>query len=36
VVAEAVRLASRYGSERSAAFVNGLVVALASRLRPQE
>ncbi|MFO0633837.1 MAG: transcription antitermination factor NusB [Nannocystaceae bacterium] len=34
VLAEAVRLASRYGSERSAAFVNGLVEALAKRLRP--
>ncbi|MBX7083402.1 MAG: transcription antitermination factor NusB [Nannocystaceae bacterium] len=34
VLSEAVRLASRYGSERSAAFVNGLVEALAKRLRP--
>jgi N utilization substance protein B len=34
VLAEAVRLAARYGSERSARFVNGLVEALAQRLRP--
>lgn len=34
VVAEAVRLAARFGSERSASFVNGLVEALATRLRP--
>ncbi|GEM_PF-979754 len=33
VLAEAVRLASRYGSERSAPFVNGLVEALAIELR---
>jgi N utilization substance protein B len=33
VVAEAVRLADRYGSERSAPFVNGLVEALARMLR---
>ena len=33
VVAEAVRLASRYGNERSGPFVNGLVDALATRLR---
>ncbi|PRQ04390.1 hypothetical protein ENSA5_07930 [Enhygromyxa salina] len=33
VVAEAVRLASRYGSERSAAFVNGVAEALARVLR---
>lgn len=33
VVAEAVRLAARYGSERSAAFVNGLAEALARDLR---
>lgn len=33
VVAEAVRLAARYGSERSAAFVNGLAEALARQLR---
>lgn len=33
VIAEAVRLASRYGNERSGPFVNGLVEALASRLR---
>lgn len=36
VIAEAVRLASRYGSERSAPFVNGLVEALAKRLRPAQ
>jgi N utilization substance protein B len=34
VLAEAVRLASRYGSERSAPFVNGLAEALGQRLRP--
>lgn len=33
VVSEAVRLASRYGSERSAPFVNGLAQALAAKLR---
>jgi N utilization substance protein B len=33
VVAEAVRLAARYGSERSVAFVNGLAEALARELR---
>lgn len=33
IVAEAVRLASRYGSERSAPFVNGVAQALATRLR---
>jgi N utilization substance protein B len=33
VVAEVVRLAARYGSERSAAFVNGLAEALARDLR---
>jgi N utilization substance protein B len=36
VLAEAVRLASRYGSERSAPFVNGLAEALAKELRPKE
>lgn len=35
IVSEAVRLAARYGSERSAAFVNGLVEALAQRTRPE-
>jgi N utilization substance protein B len=35
ILAEAVRLASRYGSDRSAPFVNGLVEALARRARPQ-
>jgi transcription antitermination protein NusB len=34
IIAEAVRLASRYGSDRSAPFVNGLVEALARRARP--
>jgi N utilization substance protein B len=33
VVAEVVRLAARYGSERSVAFVNGLAEALARELR---
>ena len=33
VVAEAVRLAARYGSERSPSFVNGLAEALARDLR---
>ena len=33
VVAEAVRLAARYGSERSPAFVNGVAEALAKALR---
>lgn len=35
ILSEAVRLASRYGSDRSAPFVNGLVEALARRTRPQ-
>lgn len=35
ILAEAVRLASRYGSERSAPFVNGLAESLARRLRPE-
>jgi N utilization substance protein B len=34
ILSEAVRLAGRYGSDRSASFVNGLVEALAKRLRP--
>lgn len=34
VLSEAVRLASRYGSERSARFVNGVSQAIAQRLRP--
>lgn len=34
VLAEAVRLARRYGSEHSAGFVNGVGEALARRLRP--
>jgi N utilization substance protein B len=33
VVAEAVRLAARYGSERSPTFVNGVAEALAKQLR---
>ena len=33
VIAEAVRLAGRYGSDRSTKFVNGLVETLANRLR---
>ena len=33
IVAEAVRLASRYGSERSATFVNGVAQALIAKLR---
>jgi N utilization substance protein B len=33
VVAEAVRLAARYGNERSPTFVNGLAEALARTLR---
>ncbi len=34
VLSEAVRLASTYGNERSAAFVNGLTASLADVLRP--
>lgn len=34
IVADAVRLASRYGAERSARFVNGLVESVAKHLRP--
>jgi N utilization substance protein B len=33
IIAEAVRLAARYGSERSPSFVNGLAEALARTLR---
>ncbi|MFY0530863.1 transcription antitermination protein NusB [Nannocystis pusilla] len=33
IVSEAVRLAARYGSERSAPFVNGVAQALAGKLR---
>jgi N utilization substance protein B len=33
VVAEAVRIAGRYGSEHSAKFVNGLLAELASSVR---
>ncbi|MCA9637825.1 MAG: transcription antitermination factor NusB [Myxococcales bacterium] len=36
ILAEAVRLAARYGGERSAPFVNGLAESLARRLRPDE
>jgi transcription antitermination protein NusB len=36
VLAEAVRLAGRYGSDRSARFVNGVVDTLATRIRPDE
>ena len=36
VLAEVVRLASRYGSERSGRFVNGVAEALARSLRPRE
>jgi transcription antitermination protein NusB len=36
ILAEAVRLARRYGSERSPGFVNGVAEALARRLRPSE
>ncbi|MCH9688613.1 MAG: transcription antitermination factor NusB [Deltaproteobacteria bacterium] len=36
VLAEAVRLARRYGSERSPGFVNGVAEALARRLRPTD
>jgi N utilization substance protein B len=35
VVSEAVRLAARYGSERSAPFVNGVAQGLVARLRGQ-
>ena len=34
ILSEAVRLAGRYGSDRSTSFVNGLVEDLAKRLRP--
>lgn len=33
IVADAVRLASRYGAERSARFVNGLVESIAKKIR---
>ena len=36
VLSEVVRLASTYGNERSAGFVNGLTATLASTLRPGE
>ncbi|MEM6290884.1 MAG: transcription antitermination factor NusB [Myxococcota bacterium] len=35
VLSEAVRLASTYGNEKSASFVNGLAASLASQLRPE-
>lgn len=34
ILSEVVRLASTYGNERSAGFVNGLTASLASALRP--
>lgn len=34
VLAEAVRLAKKYSTERSGAFVNGLLAALAGEVRP--
>lgn len=36
ILSEVVRLASTYGNERSAGFVNGLTASLASVLRPGE
>ena len=36
VLAEAVRLARRYGSDKSAPFVNGVVESLAQQLRPTD
>ena len=36
ILSEVVRLASTYGNERSASFVNGLTASLASTLRPGE
>jgi hypothetical protein len=36
ILSEAVRLARRYGSERSSSFVNGVADALARRLRPPQ
>lgn len=36
VLAEAVRLARRYGADHSPRFINGLVESLAQRLRPDE
>ncbi len=36
VLSEVVRLASRYGSERSGRFVNGVAEALARALRPRK
>lgn len=35
ILAESVRLASRYGSERSGRFVNGIAETLARSLRPE-
>jgi N utilization substance protein B len=34
VMAEAVRLAKEYGTERSGAFVNGVLAKLADQVRP--
>lgn len=36
IVSQAVWLAGRYGSERSVAFVNGVVETIAHKLRPDE
>lgn len=36
IISEAVRLAARYGSEKSVSFVNGLVESLGERLRPNK
>lgn len=36
IISEAVELAQRYGTERSGAFVNGILDRLARRLRPGE
>ncbi len=36
ILSEVVRLASTYGNERSAGFVNGLTASLAAALRPEE
>jgi transcription termination factor NusB len=35
VVSEAVRLATTYSTEKSAAFVNGVLATLAKTMRPQ-
>ena len=36
ILSEVVRLASTYGNERSAGFVNGLTASLAAALRPED